>query len=137
MNKLCLSELVELPFRQKRLVIPQGYVCCYCLFVSYDSLSFSQNFSQCPNGSSWVETFYLNLQGLMCLAQGENVVPPMRLEPATLRLLLLKYACSYKDKLSYLLFCLFGLTSLSIAMVMPRRSVNLTKIFLAKFKLKG
>ena len=81
--------------------------------------------------------FYLNLQGLMCLAQGENVVPPMRLEPATLRLLLLKYACSYKDKLSYLLFCLFGLTSLSIAMVMPRRSVNLTKIFLAKFKLKG
>ena len=47
----------------------------FCLF---DSLSHSQQFfSFVVKGLGWTST----KQGLMCLAQGHNAVPPVRLEP--------------------------------------------------------
>ena len=51
-----------------------------CLFVWFDSLRPSQQFSVMSGQVflGWIST----KQGLMCLAQGHNVVMPLRLEPA-------------------------------------------------------
>ena len=48
--------------------------------LEFDSLRPRQKIQSCRDGSSWYKIS--TKQGVMCLAQGHNTVPPVRLEPA-------------------------------------------------------